>query len=182
MNRVIKKLINGIDFISGLGGLLTGLMMCAGVGLIVTEIVYRGAFNRTTYVAEEYAGYLMAMLTFCALGYTLRERGHIRMTFIHKLITGRPRVYLDMACIAIGFCFCLVLTYYTAIFFWDAYTGGQRSMQISRTYLAIPKFFLPVGASILTLQFLGEFLKCICILRNDTHGIRIMAEATDQGR
>ncbi len=182
MSQTMKKLINGIDFLSGLGGLLTGLMMCAGVGLIVTEIVYRGVFNQTTYVAEEYAGYLMAMLTFCAMGYTLRERGHIRMTFIHKLITGRPRVYLDMICIVIGFCFCLVLTYHTATFFWDAYTGGQRSMQISRTFLAIPKFFLPLGASILTLQFLGEFLKGICILRKDTEGITIKEEATDQGR
>lgn len=182
MNRVFKKLINGIDFLSGIGGLLTGIMMIAGAGLIVTEIIYRGVFSKTTYVAEEYAGYLMAMLVFCALGYTLRERAHIRMTFLHKVITGRPRVYLDMACIVVGFCFCIVLTYYTAIFFWDSYVTGARSMQISRTRLAIPKFFLPLGASVLSLQFLGEFLKSICILKNDTDGITIKEDATDQGR
>ncbi len=182
MRRLFKKIINGIDFLSGLGGLLTGLMMCAGAGLIVTEIFYRGVLNRTIYVAEEYAGYLMAMLTFCALGYTLRERGHIRMTILHKLITGRARVYLDMACIAVGFAFCLVLTYFTAIFFWDAYETGQRSMQVSRTYLFYPKFFLPLGASILTLQFFGEFLKNVFVLMDDTDGIVIKEEATDQGR
>ncbi len=182
MSRYIKKLINGIDFLSGVGGFLTGVMMCAGVGLIAAEIVYRGGFNKTLYVAEEYAGYLMAMLTFCALGYTLRERGHIRMTFLHKVVTGRPRIYLDMICITIGFCFCLTLTYYTAIFFWDAYVTGARSMQVSRTQLAIPKFFLPLGASILTLQFLSEFLKNIFILRNDTQGITIKEEASNQGR
>ena len=182
MSRFIKKIVNGIDFLSGVAGFLTGLMMCAGVVLVASEIVYRGAFDRTLYVAEEYAGYLMAMLTFCALGYTLRERGHIRMTFLHKVITGRPRIYLEMACIVIGFSFCLFLTYHTATFFWDAYITGSRSMQISRTRLAIPMFFLPLGASILTLQFLGEFLKCIFILRSDTGGIDIKEEAADQGR
>ena len=182
MSRFLKMLVNGVDKLSGLGGLLAGVMMCLGVGLIFSEIVLRSFFNKTLYVTEEYAGYLMAMLTFCALGYTLRERAHIRMTFLHKLVLGRPRIYLDMACFVVGLCFCIVLTYFTTVFFWDSVVTGSRSMQISRTLLAIPQAFLPFGALILALQFLGEFLKSILVLRGDTDGIRIMEEAGDQGR
>jgi len=182
MSRFFKSVVNGVDRISGLGGFLAGVMMCLGVGLIVSEIVMRTLFSKTLYVTEEYAGYLMAMLTFCALGYTLRERGHIRMTFLHKVIVGRPRIYLDMACCVIGFCFCLTLTYFTTVFFWDSVVTGSRSMQISRTLLAIPQAFLPLGALIISLQFLGEFLKSALALRGDTQGVRIMQEAGDQGR
>lgn len=182
MNRLAKKLVNILDKISGLGGFLAGFMMCIGVALVLGEIILRSGFSKTLYVTEEYAGYLMAMLTFCALGYTLRERAHIRMTFLHKVVVGRPRVYLDMVCIVVGFCFCLTLTYFTAIFFWDSVVTGSRSMQISRTYLAVPQAFLPVGALILSLQFLGEFLKSILVLRGDTEGITVAEETPDAGR
>jgi TRAP-type C4-dicarboxylate transport system permease small subunit len=182
MSVFVKKLVNAIDKISGFGGILAGTMMCLGVLLIMGEIIFRTGFSRTLYVTEEYAGYLMAMLTFCALGYTLRERGHIRMIFLHKVVIGRPRVYLDMACFLVGFCFCVVLTYFMTIFFWDSVVSGSRSMQISRTYLAIPQAFLPFGSAILGLQFLGEFIKSILVLRDDTDGIRLMQEAGDQGR
>lgn len=182
MSRFVKKLINALDTLSGFGGFLAGTMMCIGVVLIVSEIILRTGFSKTLYVTEEYAGYLMAMLTFCALGYTLRDRSHIRMTFLHKVVVGRARVYLDMVCFVIGFCFCVVLTYFTAKFFWDSVVTGSRSMQISRTYLAIPQAFLPFGSLLISLQFLSEFLKGIFLLRGDTQGIRIAQEATDQGR
>jgi TRAP-type C4-dicarboxylate transport system permease small subunit len=182
MSRFVKRLVNALDKLSGFGGFLAGAMMCVGVALIVAEIIMRTGLNRTLYVTEEYAGYLMAMLTFCALGYTLRERGHIRMTFLHKVVVGRKRVVLDMVCLIVGFCFCLVLTYFTALFFWDSVVSGSRSMQISRTYLAIPQAFLPFGATIISLQFLSEFLKSVLVLRGDTEGITLMEEAGDQGR
>lgn len=178
----MKKLVNALDKLSGFGGFLAGLMMCVGVALIVSEIILRSGFSKTLYVTEEYAGYLMAMLTFCALGYTLRERAHIRMIFLHKVVVGRPRIYLDMACFFVGFCFCLTLTYFTALFFWDSVVTGSRSMQISRTYLAVPQAFLPFGALLFSLQFLGEFLKSILVLRGDTEGVTVMEEAADQGR
>lgn len=182
MSRFSKKLVNALDKVSAFGGFLAGFMMCLGVALISSEIILRSVFSKTLYVTEEYAGYLMAMLTFCALGYTLRDRGHIRMIFLHKIVVGRHRIYLDLACLAVGFCFCLTLTYFTAIFFWDSVVTGSRSMQISRTYLAIPQAFLPFGALLLSLQFLGEFLKSILLLRGDTKGITVMEEASGQGR
>lgn len=178
----MKKLINAIDRISGFGGFLAGAMMCMGVALVMGEIILRTGFSRTLYVTEEYSGYLMAILTFCALGYTLRERGHIRMTFLHKVVTGRPRVYLDMACFIVGFLFCVTLTWYMSIFFWDSVVTGSRSMQISRTYLAVPQAFLPFGSSVIALQFVSEFLKSIQILRGDTEGIVVAEEKDDQGR
>lgn len=178
----MKTVITICDRISGLAAFLAGLMMVLGLGLIVGEIIMRGFFNRTLYVAEEYAGYLMAMLTFCALGYTLRERGHIRMTFLHKVVKGRHRIWLDLVCHTIGLIFCLSLVWFTAIFFWDSVVSQTRSMQISQTYLAIPQFFLPLGASVLGLQFLGEMLRNIYMLRGDTEGLCMVEDLGNQGR
>ena len=101
----MKKLIILIDNLSGIGGWVAGILMAIGLVLSVGEIVFRSFLNSTLYVADEYTGYLMAMLTFAGLAYTLRERGHIRMMFLPHFIKGRAHVIYNMVCFMVGFLF-----------------------------------------------------------------------------
>jgi TRAP-type C4-dicarboxylate transport system permease small subunit len=165
-----------------MGGALAAAMLCAGLGLIVAEIVARTAFDHTLFIAEEYAGYLMCGLTFCALAYTLRDKGHIRMTFLLKVVKGRPRIYLDLVCFAVGLVFCAGLTWFTGLFFWDSLISRSQSMQISETYLAIPQFFMPLGAFLMTLQFLGEIFRSILLLKEKAGGLAPLGESDALGR
>jgi hypothetical protein len=71
----MKKLINLIDNLSGIGGWVAGILMAVALVISVGEIIFRSFLHSTLYIADEYTGYLMAMLTFMGLGYTLRERG-----------------------------------------------------------------------------------------------------------
>jgi TRAP-type C4-dicarboxylate transport system permease small subunit len=178
----LKKLINFLDGLSGAGGWLAGILMVLALLLVMGEVVVRSAFSGTLYIADEYAGYLMAMLTFTGLAYTLRERGHIRMMFLPHILKGRAHILFNMGCFVVGFLFCAALTAYTWEFFWDSVVSQSQSMQISETYLAIPQAFLPLGSLLMTLQFLAEFLKGVTILRQDTEGVRILEEADDLGR
>lgn len=178
----MKRIINLIDALSGFGGWTAGTFMAVALAVSVAEIVVRGGFDATLYVADEYTGYLMAMLTFMGLAYTLRERGHIRMMFLPHIIRGRAHVLYNMVCYVVGFLFCAGLTWFTWEFFWDSVVSESQSMQVSETYLAIPQFFLPVGSLLMTLQFAAEFLKGLAILRGDTQGLRILEEADDLGR
>jgi len=178
----MKRLIRIIDRLALAGGWLSGLMVCLGLTLVVAEIITRSAFNSTLYIAEEYAGYMMCGLTFFALAYTLREKGHIRMTFMHKVVEGRPRLILDLVCFAVGLFFSLGLVYNTSLFFWDSVVSRSQSMQISETYLAIPEVVLPLGALLLALQFISEFLKTVLVLKDDTEGLDILSESGDLGR
>jgi len=66
------------------------------------------------------------------------------------------------------------------MFFWDSVVNSSRSMQISETYLAIPQFFMPFGFSILSLQFVAEFLKNHMALK--TGKIKVREEDKSLGR
>jgi TRAP-type mannitol/chloroaromatic compound transport system permease small subunit len=178
----MKKLIKLLDGISTFAGALAGALLCIGLLLTCSEILLRTAFNRTLYITDEYSGYLMCGLTFCALGYTLKEKGHIRMTLIHSIVTGRKRVILDAVCFFIGFLFSTSITLYTWDLFRDSVATGSQSMQLSSTYLAIPQFFMPFGAFILTLQFFSEFLKSILVLQGDTAGLLLREDIQELGR
>jgi TRAP-type C4-dicarboxylate transport system permease small subunit len=177
----MKTIINAIDRISGFGGWTAGIMMVIALVIGLSEIVTRSVFGKTLYIADEYSGYLMAMLTFFGLAYTLRERGHIRM-FLPHFLKGRRRVIFNMVCMLIGLVFCIGLVWFTGEFFWDSVVNQTQSMQITETYMAIPQAFLPVGSFFLLLQFLSEFLKGAAVLRQDTAGLRILEETDELGR
>ena len=178
----MKRLINFIDRLSGIGGWSAGILMTISLLLALSEISIRTFFGGTLYIADEYSGYLMAALTLCGLAYTLRERGHIRMMFLVHVLKGKKKTIYNMICLAVGFIFCIGMACFTGEFFWDSVVSESQSMQLSETYLAIPQVFLPLGSILLALQFLAEFLKGIAVLRKDTEGLNIFEEVDELGR
>jgi TRAP-type C4-dicarboxylate transport system permease small subunit len=104
------------------------------------------------------------------------------MMFLLHFLKGRARILCNMVCLFVGFLFCLGLFVFTGEFFWDSVVNQTQSMQITETYLAIPQVFLPIGSLMMALQFLGEFLKGLAMLRQDTEGLRIQEETDDLGR
>ncbi len=175
----MESFIRFCDRLSFCGGVLAGVLTIAALALVCAEMVVRTAFSKTLYITEEYTGYLMAALTFLALAYTLRDKSHIRMVFLHEVLKGRARTMVDIYAFAVGFLFCAILTYNCLDFFLDSVRTGTRSMQISATYLAIPQFFLPLGSLILTLQFAAEFCRSLIRLRTGETG---EAESSTLGR
>ncbi|MFD2132470.1 TRAP transporter small permease subunit [Pseudogracilibacillus auburnensis] len=159
-------IIRIIDRISNASGLIAGLLMILGVVLVLTEVIVRTVFSSTIYITQEYTAYFMVAITFLGLAYTLKEKGHIRLTFIHKFVkVGKVRTILDIYAFIIGFIIFAIVTYATIDYFLSSLASGTRSMQITKTYLAIPQFAMPLGSFIISLQFLAEILKSILQLK-----------------
>lgn len=178
----MKSLIRLIDRLNSFSGALAGLMLLGALAMICTEIVLRSFFHRTLYITDEYMGYLMCGLTFCALGYTLKEKGHIRMTLLFQSLGTKWQQFLNIVCFSIGFFVTAYLSFICTSFFWDSVVTKSQSIQISATYLAIPQFFMPLGATMLALQFLAELLRSIFVLRGDTEGLMVLEESEELGR
>ncbi len=155
----MARFFKTVDRIADASGAVAGAMVCLGLLLVLVEIWMRSVHDSTIYVAEEYSGYLMAMLTFLGLSYTMKEKGHIRMTFLLRSLQSPARRRLRKACHLVALVFSCLLLYFTALFFWDSVVNESQSMQISETYLAIPQFFLPLGAGVLALQYLAGLLR-----------------------
>ncbi|WP_366923042.1 TRAP transporter small permease subunit [Metallumcola ferriviriculae] len=161
----MEKLVRLIDRISEIFGRIAGIMMLIGVALVLSEVVIRTFFDKTLYVTEEYTGYLMVAITFLGLAYTLKEKGHIRMVFLHKSLKGKAKILLELYAFIIGLTVFAIITYTSGSFFWDSVVSGSRSMQISETYLAIPQAVMPLGSFLVALQFIAEILRSIIKLK-----------------
>lgn len=179
----MDKVIRIVDKISDFFGLISGIAIVLGAAFILAEILARSLFNSTLYITYEYTGYLMVATTLFGLAYTLKEKGHIRLSLIHSVVkTPKGRTILDIFAFICGFIIFAIITYATFEFFWNTYTSGTRSMQISRTYLAIPQFLLPLGSFLMTLQFVSEFLKAIKKLKKGELEVESDVESEALGR
>lgn len=161
----MEKIVRLFDRISEVFGMIAGVMMLSGLTLVIAEIVARALFDKTLYITEEYTGYLMVAITFLGLASTLKNKGHIRMVFLHKLVTGKARILLDIYAFTIGLVIFTIITITTTNFFWDSVVSQTRSMQISETYLAVPQSMMPLGSFVVTLQFAAELMRSILKLR-----------------
>ncbi|MDW7675308.1 MAG: TRAP transporter small permease, partial [Bacillota bacterium] len=146
-------------------GRIAGIGMLFGVSLVLAEVIARSVFDETLYITQEYTAYLMVAITFLGLAYALKEGTHIRMAFLHKILKGRSIIFLDIYALTIGLVIFILITVSTANFFWDSVISQSRSMHVSKTYLAIPQFFMPLGSFVMVLQFTAEILRSILKLR-----------------
>lgn len=179
----MTAIVRIIDKVSNAFGLIAGITMILGVVLVLTEVFVRSVFDSTIYITQEYTAYFMVAITFFGLAYTLKEKGHIRLTFLHKIVKpGKGRTILDIYAFICGFVIFAIITYATFDFFLSTYATGTRSMQITKTYLAIPQFAMPLGSFIITLQFIAEILKSIIKLQTDDYNDDEDAESEALGR
>lgn len=156
-----------VDSISQFFAIISGIFILLAVSIVIIEVALRTFFHSTIYISEEYTAYLLVAISFFSLAYTLKEDGHIRVRFLYDAVKGtKARNYLNLIAFTAGLIVFSVVTVVTFNLFWDSVLLGSQSLQISRTYLAIPQFAMPLGSFILTLQFGAEVCKTIHAMRN----------------
>ncbi|MGQ0664519.1 MAG: TRAP transporter small permease [Pseudomonadota bacterium] len=110
---------------------------------------------------DAYAGYCMAGASFFALAHTLKRGEHIRVTLIVQRLTGRPRRWLELWCLAVAVFLSGNFAYYSWKMVWWSWTFTDVSSAQDRTPLWIPQLVMAVGVSILVLAFIDELVQVI---------------------
>ncbi|NLL37172.1 MAG: TRAP transporter small permease [Fretibacterium sp.] len=166
----MKKILKLSEKIAFYSGFSSAVVLLLSFVLVLAEVVLRSFFHGTLYITEEYTGYAIVFLTFISLAYCQREKGHIRMTFIHSTLKlkGRGLAILEIYALFVTMLLTLIIVVYTTRFFGEAVAYKTQSMQISKTYLAIPKVLIPVGCFMYAVECFCEIVKCVnCIQEED---------------
>jgi TRAP-type C4-dicarboxylate transport system permease small subunit len=108
--------------------------------------------------ADAYAGYFMAAGSFLALAATLRQGDHIRVTLILQRVTGRPRIWMEIFCLAVATFLTGYFTYYAGKLAYGSYMFNDISQNTDATPLWIPQISMVVGLFGLFLAFAEELV------------------------
>ena len=102
----------------------------------------------------EFSIYLGILATFLGAAYGLKDNAHISIDLVTSALPPKIRNGLDKITWSISALFCFLITYYSWEFWWEAFSKGWRSESLWGPPLAIPYFFLPMGMTLLSLQFI----------------------------
>ncbi|HVL56733.1 MAG TPA: TRAP transporter small permease [Burkholderiaceae bacterium] len=150
MRRALDRLYDGAAYLAAL--FLSGVLL-----MVLTSIVSRqlGVHVPGT---DAYAGYLMAGSGFLALAHTLKRNEHIRVTLLLTVLSGRPRLAVELWARVVGTLLAALFAFYAVRLAWQSHDFNDISTGIDATPLWIPQLAMAAGATILLIAFVDELV------------------------
>jgi TRAP-type C4-dicarboxylate transport system permease small subunit len=151
----MSKIFTFIDKTSNFGGACSSLCILVIVLMILLEIAVRSFSGQSTFITEEYSGYLLCWFAFLGLAYTLKTDGHIRVTMLLGRLGPRKKALMEILSGIVGLGVFVYLTTYLGMLFFDSVSTGVRSMHVSQTPLFIPQIVPVLGSALMAVQFVS---------------------------
>ena len=147
---MLDKIIGGLVRGSGLLGQVGLVFMAAS---ITYDVFMRYVFIAPTHWSLEINTFLLVFLCVIPASDVLRVGSQIRITFLYDRLRPAARARLDILRAVAGLLFCAVMTWKGADMAWRAWLHNDRMSTSLGTPMVIPYLFLPVGFSLLALQY-----------------------------
>ena len=163
--------VRGIRRVSQLCGVVAAGLIALGV-IVVCEMVFvRYVLNQNTIWQTDFVTWSLVAATFVGSPYVLMTRGHVNVDVLPLYLGARKRYWLALASILMSLAFCMLMTVLTARFWLEAWENRWVSDTMWRARLWIPYSSMPIGLTILTLQYVAD-LYCLLAGREPPFGIK----------
>ena len=154
-DRALSKIENGLNFLAAGTIFIVMIATTAQIGARLAGFPVPGFL--------EFSEQAIAVFAFLGAAYAQRLGAHIRMELFVGMLKGRLRHLLELLTTCIAFCVVAVLIPYSIVFFLNAYTIGDSTLDYN--FPTWPsKLLVPIALSIwlarLTLEIFG-FLRLI---------------------
>ena len=161
-----RRLLDIVDRVAAAIALVAGwaaaAIMVAITLHILTEIVLRSFFGRSTQLVEEYVAYGLGAMIFLGLGHSLREGSLVRVDLLLGRLRPKTRRLFEIGACLVTIGVMLFLMRFFLFGVQRAYTAGTISMTRAATPMWIPEAIILLGMAIFTLQ-IGIYLVRIAV-------------------
>lgn len=163
---IARLLRLGLDALYKTAGVLAALALASMFLVIAGQMVARWS-GVPLRGAADYAGYLMAASSFLAFAAALNHGSHIRVTMLHALLGARARL-LEIWALGVGTAISAYIGWFACRTVYWSWKLGDLSQGLDATPLWIPQVAMAVGAVLLAVAFLDNWL---LYLFTGRHGI-----------
>jgi TRAP-type C4-dicarboxylate transport system permease small subunit len=138
------------------GGVLSAVGILAITLMVTGDVAARFLAGAGTKWTLEFTGYILVLVVFFGLAYTLRERSHIRILFLVDRLPKKVQIWLEVVTSFIFLGFTAFLCYLT----WNATLTSIGFGTTSRTgvdVLVWPyQLFMPLGLALISILLIGN--------------------------
>ncbi len=159
---LLRRIIDGSTkffYILSMGGVLFIAIA------VFYNVIMRYIFRNPTYWSTEVTSVMLVILTFLGAGEILKQDQHIKFSLILDRLSPNGRRIFEIVNSILGIAFCIVLVWQGGRATEMVYTNNMRMPSLLGTPLAIPYFFITLGALTLALQFLFRVIDALLSLR-----------------
>lgn len=136
---------------------LAALSMIALLAMVLLSVFSRQlGFNVPG--VDAYAGYTMAAAGFLALAHTFKRNEHIRVTLILGRLRGGARRAMEIWALSAGVLFAGLFAFFAVRLAWVSHDLNDISSGNDASPLWIPQLAMAVGAVILLIAFIDEWV------------------------
>ena len=153
--RVLKL----IDNISIWSGNIVSVVNPIVMGFVVYEIVMRFVFNAPTIWANEATVYLSAIGYLLGGAYSLYYKAHVRVDILYLKFSPRTKAMLDVITFFFAFVYLGALVWVGSTYAWDSVKVLEKTGSPWNPPIYPLKFAIPVGAGLLVLQSVANFVR-----------------------
>jgi TRAP-type C4-dicarboxylate transport system permease small subunit len=139
-----------------LGHRISQLAIVAMMLLISCDVIARNVFRTSLLISDEVSGYLLVVMTFFGISYSLRSGSLLRIEFILFALPKRSRFVIDVLFDLVALVVCCLLLRSTIRFTWITWQREAVAPTLIETPLWIPQLAMPIGLVILVIAFLLE--------------------------
>ena len=126
---------------------------------IFYDAMMRHFFAMPTSWSLEVNQFLLVYLGLATAGEVQRQQSHIRIEFFVSRLPGGVRCVFECVIALMGIAFCVVMTWRGGIIAAQAFEYGERVSSAFGTPLVFPYAIIPLGFSLLGVQFLIEAIQ-----------------------
>lgn len=149
--RMLNRVIDGLTYLTG----WTAALCLVAAAIIVTEaVVVRKILGISTIWQIEASVFLLIFTVFAGAPLVQKNERHLNVDLVIIHLSPRTR---EITLIIVSIITCLIagiLAWYSWPMWWEAVVGNQHTESLWGPPLWIPYFFLPLGMTLLFLQYI----------------------------
>lgn len=149
--KILSKIINGLTYITG----WTAAISLVAAAIIVTEaVIVRKIFGVSTIWQIEASVFLLIFTVFVGAPFVQKNEHHLNVDLVIIHLSPRTR---EITLIIVSIISCLLaalLAWYAWPMWWESVVNNEHSESLWSPPLWIPYLFLPLGMTLLFLQYI----------------------------
>jgi TRAP-type C4-dicarboxylate transport system permease small subunit len=175
---------DAIDNLNENVGFLCGLSVLAASLIITFGVVVRYLGVSTPWQIE-LATYLLILAVFVGAAYTQKHGGHIAIDLVTIYMPPKPREIIVIIGSVLGLMVATVVAALSWPIWWEAIEFNQHSETLWGPHLAFPYLLIPLGMTLLSLQYIVHIVRNVREFRlkysGNKPGGETPSSATTQG-
>jgi len=130
------------------------------VTLTVADVFLRYVFNRPILGSYELTEFMMAILVFSTIGYTMAIKGHVVVDLVFSQLPQKARDILECITSFIAFILFAIVTWRNAL---QAGTAWERNDVTAELFIPVSPFilFVALGVAVLSLVLFVQFVQSL---------------------